>query len=128
MINVFTFIVAPIVTMPLLFFLFIYIWFQKWTKTKKRALRGAVHLTAPIFVVDVYLLLEVLFGSGYIGWVVVMLLCLMGLSCVIQYKTREELKFGRTFKGFLRLAFLVFTFAHVSLFSYGFVTHVFLAS
>ncbi|WP_234983098.1 DUF3397 domain-containing protein [Salimicrobium flavidum] len=115
----FAFIAAIIITMPLLFYVLLYIWFHKWTNNKRKAFRGAVHLTAPVIVVAVYLLLNNLVDSGFGGWVIVALLILLGVSLIIQYRTTEEIRLGKTFKGLLRLTFLVFSFAYLFLISYG---------
>ncbi|WP_347860670.1 DUF3397 domain-containing protein [Salimicrobium sp. PL1-032A] len=123
-----TFTFLLIAALPFLFFVFTYMLFQKWTTTKKRAWRGAIHLSALIFVLAVHLLLKALFGNGYIGWSIVMLLSLMALSCIIQYKTREELESGKIFKGFLRLSFLTFAFTHALLVVYGLMNYVFFSA
>lgn len=128
MTSLLAFLAAIVMTMPLLFYIFLYKWFHKWTGSRRKAFRGAVHLSAPVVVLAVYLLLNVLLDGSFGGWVIVVLLVLIGVSFIIQYNTVEELRIGKTFKGFLRLTFLVFSFVYILLFSYGLVMRILASS
>ncbi|GGF11816.1 hypothetical protein GCM10010954_08050 [Halobacillus andaensis] len=119
-------VIAFVLTAPFLFLFVLYFCTRKWYRNKKKAVHQTAQLMVPVLVAAVHTLLIVLFGQGFFAWILVFLLCLLGLALIVQYKVSEEIRFFKAFKGFLRLTFLLFMFVYMGLATYGIVDRVFL--
>ncbi|UOQ93075.1 DUF3397 domain-containing protein [Halobacillus shinanisalinarum] len=126
MIDVFIYIVALLVTVPVLFLFISYFIAMKWHRLKKKAVRQSTQSTVPFLVLAIHILLLVLFEENFVSWIIIFLLVILSLSVIIQYKIYEEIQLRRAFKGFLRLSFLLLLMVYVGLIVYGLVDSVFL--
>ncbi|WP_431799505.1 DUF3397 domain-containing protein [Halobacillus andaensis] len=124
--NVIIYFLAFIITAPLLILFILYFFTRKLYRNKRRAVHLTAQLMVPVLVASVYVLFVVLFGNGYLPWIIVFLLSLLSLAVIVQYKISEEIQFIKVFKGFLRLTFLLFMFVYFGLTAYGIVARVLL--
>ncbi|MCP3026218.1 DUF3397 domain-containing protein [Halobacillus sp. A5] len=124
--NVLIYITAFIMTAPLFILIVLYFLTRKWYRNKKKAVHQTAQLMVPVLIAAVYVLMMVLFGNGFFPWIIVLLLGLLSLALIVQYKLSEELRFIRAFKGFLRLTFLLFMFVYVGLTTYGLIDRLLL--
>ncbi|MFC7061307.1 DUF3397 family protein [Halobacillus seohaensis] len=124
--DVFIYILALIISAPLVFIFVLYFFTRKWFRNKKKAIHQTAQLMVPILVVAVHTLLVVLFDQNFFAWIIVFLLFLMSVAIIIQYKISEEVRIFKAFKSFLRLSFLLFTIIYMGLTAYGFVDRLFL--
>ncbi len=126
MINFLSYIIAALVTMPLLFLLISYFFAMKWHRYNKRAVRQCTQFTVPFLVLAIHVLLLVLFEESYWSWIIIFLLVILSLSVIIQYKVYEEVQLGRSFIVFLRLSFVVLLVVYMGLTVYGLADRLFL--
>ncbi|MFD2925417.1 DUF3397 domain-containing protein [Halobacillus naozhouensis] len=119
MTNAFIYMIAALVTMPLLFLWISYFIAMKWHRSKKKAVRQCTQYTVPFLVLGIHVLLLVLFEESYLSWIIIFLLVILSLSVIIQYKIYEEVQLGRTFKVFLRLSFVMLLAVYMGLTVYG---------
>ncbi|UOR12931.1 DUF3397 domain-containing protein [Halobacillus amylolyticus] len=126
MTDVFIYIVASLVTVPVLFLFISYFFAMKWHRLKKKAVRQSTQSTVPFLVLAIHILLLVLFEENFLSWILIFLLVILSLSIVIQYKIYEEIQLRRAFKGFLRISFLLLMMVYMGLTVYGLVDRLFL--
>ncbi|WP_079529746.1 DUF3397 domain-containing protein [Halobacillus hunanensis] len=126
MITILSYIIAALVTMPLLFLLISYFFAMKWHRYKKKAVRQCTQFTVPFLVLAIHVLLLVLFEESYWAWIIVFLLVILSLSVIIQYKVYEEVQLGRSFIVFLRLSFVVLLVVYMGLTAFGLADRLFL--
>lgn len=123
--DLFAYILAIVVTLPLPFLIIFYLCARKWSQRKLKALHRTANFTAPIFILAVHVLLVVLFDRSFFPFIIVFLLLLLGISMIAQYKMNDEVRLRHAFKGFWRISFLLFMFFYLGLSTYGLITRVF---
>ncbi len=116
---------AMVITLPFPFLFLFYFFARKWYRHKQKALHQSVTVTAPIFIVSVHVLLFVLFERSFFAYIIIMLLLLLALSVVIQYKVHDEIRLFKAIKSFWRLSFLLFFAVYSSLSLFGLINRMF---
>ncbi len=122
--NILAWVVATIVTVPLLAWYLIYIITVKMTKKKKFSFRLAVDLSTIFFILSVHFILIELVGQSFL-WVI--LLLIIGAACaftVLHWKTKEDVQIHKVIKGAWRFNFLLFSTGYFILLLIGLVHRI----
>ncbi|UOQ43142.1 DUF3397 domain-containing protein [Halobacillus salinarum] len=116
---------ALVITLPIPFLILFYFFARKWCRHKRKAVHYTATITAPIFILAVHVLLFVQFERSFFAYIIIMLLCILSFSIIIQYKLHEEVRLGRAFKGFFRFSFLLFLIVYSGLSLFGLIERLF---
>ncbi|MFD1018071.1 DUF3397 domain-containing protein [Thalassobacillus hwangdonensis] len=119
MIDGFMYLYAALVTLPIPFMLLVYFVTRKIYRHKWKAIHKTVNVMTILFILSVDLLCTVLFGTSYIGWILLFLLITFGAALIIQFNKTEDVHVLRAFKRFWRFNFLLFLTVYIGLSVYG---------
>ncbi|WP_018921353.1 DUF3397 domain-containing protein [Salsuginibacillus kocurii] len=109
------FILATLLTVPLLLFYFIYIISVKIHKQKKRALLHAADGSTIFFMGAVYVLVSAIWNYSLLWLFVLLLLVVASLFTWVHWKKYEEISLRHMLMGVWRFQFLLFFSAYVLL-------------
>ncbi|MBT2216946.1 DUF3397 family protein [Virgibacillus dakarensis] len=125
MLDIIIYSIAFIITAPILTTWVVYQFSVKIYRQKWRAFHTAVNWTTIWYILAVMTLMSVIFNNSFYGWIIVLLLCILSIIIVIQWKTRTEVDFKRAFKGFWRFTFLLFSLLYICLILIGLIQQLF---
>lgn len=119
MINILSWLIATIVTVPILSVLLIYFISMKITKNKKKSFQRSLDYSTLFFIFSVYYLTYAIWDQSFL-WVILLILILIAMLFVfLQWKVKQEIEFRRAFKGFWRFNFLLFSLSYFGLLIFG---------
>lgn len=93
-----------------------------------KAVHAATQWSSVFYILAVVFLLRQLFGSYYIGSLLIMLICLLAIILIIQWKVQTEVLLLKGMKVLLRISFLLFGIAYFGLLAYWAVDYFYLSS
>lgn len=108
MLDYFIYSIAFFITIPLVATILIYIISIKKHGNKLRALHQAVNWTTCFYIIAVSIMLKLIVGSNFAGWMVVLFLIALGSVIIFQWKSQTEIVFRKAIKIIWRLAFLLY--------------------
>ncbi|GAA5415003.1 hypothetical protein Pryu01_00027 [Paraliobacillus ryukyuensis] len=112
---------ALMVTFPIFATISIYYMIKWTTGNKKRALHRSITYTTIFYILSVMMMLQTLFGSGYLGLIIILLLFGLMTTVIVQWKLTETIIFKRAWKIFWRATFLIFFLGHFILGTVGII-------
>jgi len=96
-------------------------------KNNWRAIHTTVQLSALFYIAAVASLLKVLFDSYYIGSILIILIVVLAIILIFQWKKHTEVVLLKGLKILARLSFLVFGLCYVLLLIYWLVDYFYLS-
>ncbi|GIO22309.1 DUF3397 domain-containing protein [Oceanobacillus sp. J11TS1] len=95
---------------------FLAYWITKLSKKHTwKAVHNAVQWSAIFFILGVGILLQLLFGRSFFGWIVLLLLISLAGILIQQYRKQTEIDVLKAIKLVCRSAFLLFSSAYIIL-------------
>lgn len=110
---------ALFITVPLFFYLLIFVFVKQVTKNHRKAFSIAVHLTTVLLIASVHFLIIAIWSQSYFFLIVLFMLVLAMIFTFLHWKMREEIIYSKVFIGYWRFNFLVFSILYISLLIYG---------
>ncbi|RXI98113.1 DUF3397 domain-containing protein [Anaerobacillus alkaliphilus] len=118
-------VVATLVTLPIICFYLIYIISVKTSKNKKKSIKLAVDLSASFFIIAVYYIAYEIWALS-LFWVILILIIIVAMIfTVIHWKISEDIQLGKLIKGIWRFNFILFFLAYLVLSIYGLVLSIY---
>lgn len=117
-------VVATLVTLPIIGYIIAFIVAKKWTKNHRRSVQMAMDLSTIFFIVSVHYLILAIWDQ-HLFWMILLMVLAIGCSVVIvHYKKNQEIVFEKVLKGFWRLNFMCFFCVYALLFIYGVISRI----
>ncbi|WP_047981360.1 DUF3397 domain-containing protein [Ornithinibacillus contaminans] len=126
MIDLFLFIMAFLITIPIFATVVVYYAWKYVTRNPLLAFHKAINWTTIFYVFAVTTLLSYLFGDGFFGYILLLILLLLTILIFMHWKRNTEVDYRRAFKLLWRLCFLLFFLGYVVLVLYGIIRQLFL--
>ncbi|WP_100373303.1 DUF3397 domain-containing protein [Bacillus sp. FJAT-45037] len=119
-----TWLIATVITIPLLGWYVVYIITVKLTKNKSRAIRLASDASVIFLIAAVYFIILELWSRSFF-WLLLTIFFLIALIfTIIHWKVAGDIHVRKLFRGIWRFNFLLFFFLYLILSGYGIVTRV----
>lgn len=117
--NVLAWVLATMVTMPIIVFYLIYLITVKTTKDKKISLKLAVDLSGIFFIVAVYTIAFEIWSLSLFWLILIIILSVAIIFTFIHWKISEDIHLTKLLKGIWRFNFLLFFITYLLLSVYG---------
>ncbi|WP_218775550.1 DUF3397 domain-containing protein [Oceanobacillus senegalensis] len=124
MINFIVYIIAFFITVPIIATIFTFILFLKLCRSKKRALHKSINWTIIFYIIAVMILIQVIFQIDSFGYILVVLLTILTIIILAQWKKNTEIEFKKAFRLLWRVCFLLFLFLYLSLLIFGLIMQI----
>lgn len=121
MINYLSIIIALLITFPFIPTIIVYKVSDKIVKHKLRALHIAINWTTILYIFATIRILNMMFDQQFIGIVIGLILVLLAIIIIWQWKIKTEVLLNKALKILWRLCFIVFLFAYLILVVYGII-------
>ncbi|HAM82147.1 DUF3397 domain-containing protein [Ornithinibacillus bavariensis] len=118
------FILAFIITIPIVATVGLYFILKLVYGNPIRALHKAVNWTTILHIIAGNVLLTNLFNGNYIGYIIVFLLLLLTILITFQWKKHTEVDIKKALKLSWRLCFLIFFCFYIVLVLYGIIERI----
>jgi hypothetical protein len=118
------FLLATMITLPILGLILIFITSLKVTRNKKRSLHLSIDITTVLFIFSVHTIAFVIWEQSF-TWIILTIILLTAMGFVVlHWKVFEEIQLKRVFKGFWRFNFLLFGLSYFGLTIYGLINRI----
>lgn len=117
-------VVATLVTLPIIGYIIVFIVAKKWTKNHRRSVQMAMDLSTIFFIVSVHYLILAIWDKHLFWMILLMVLAIACSVVVVHYKMNQEIVFEKVLKGFWRLNFMCFFCVYSFLFIYGVISRI----
>ncbi|WP_373895927.1 DUF3397 domain-containing protein [Virgibacillus sp. CBA3643] len=113
MVDVIIYFIAFFITVPILATWIVYkisfkIYGHQW-----KAIHISVNWTTIFYIIAVLILVSNIFDQQFIGIMLILLLSMLAVIIILQWKMRTEVVFAKAFKTLWRLCFLIFSFLYI---------------
>lgn len=125
LVNVFFYLIAFFITVPILATWIAYKIFKKLYKHPLKAFHQSIQWTTFLYIIVVVFLLKIVFTIQVTGYVIVFLLMLMILIIFLQWKVKEEVSFAKAINLLWRISFLIFFGLYCVLIIVGIIRKIF---
>lgn len=125
MTDVFAWIIATFITLPILFFYLVYLVAVKVNKNKKRSFRLAVDSSTLFFIISIHFLIKEIWGIPTFWIIIIVMLMIAICFTVIHWKLAEDIHLGKLVRGIWRFHFLLFFTLYVFLSVFGLIFKVY---
>lgn len=116
---VLSWIIATLITIPIIAYLLVFIATKQITKNHRKAVNYAINSSTILFILSVHFLIESLWNISLL-WVILLIVIVISMLVVlVHHKIKEEISFSKVFKGAWRLNAFVFILAYLALVVYG---------
>lgn len=119
MINVIAFIVAAVITVPLLGWYVIYFFTKMMTRRKSYSVKLASDVSAFFFIIAVYFMLDEIWHQSFLWLIAIVILSIAIVYTIIYWKVAEDVHIWKLFRGIWRFNFLLFFFIYFVVAIYG---------
>ncbi len=124
MTNVVAWLIATIVTLPLLGWYLIYIISVKMNKNKSKSIRLASDWSMILFMAAVYFIIYELWGRSFL-WIILAIFFFIALLFTwMHWKVSDDIHVRKLFKGIWRFNFILFLLVYLILSSYGLISRI----
>lgn len=124
MVNYIGMMIAFLITFPLLPTFLTYKISKKIVNHKLRALHIAINWTTILYILATITMLKNIFGRQFIGIISALILFLLTIIIIWQWKTKTEVLLSRAIKILWRLCFLIFISTYTILAIYGIMIRI----
>ncbi|KKK39666.1 hypothetical protein WQ57_02955 [Mesobacillus campisalis] len=108
-----------LVTIPLAGYLIMFIFSKQLTGNHRKSVYLAIDFSTLLFIFSVHFLIIMIWGKSFLWLIMLILIFLAVIFVLIHWKLRQEINFGRVFKGYWRFNFLLFFFVYLVLIIVG---------
>lgn len=119
MYNLFSSVIATLITIPILVYILIFIVAKQLTKNHRKAVQLGLDISTLFFILSVHFLVLTIWERSFLSIIFIFMLICAIIFVIINWKVKGEIVFTRFFKGFWRFSFLVFFIAYIGLTIYG---------
>lgn len=124
MTDVFSYILATLVTIPIIGYIIIFTICKQMTRNHRRSVLIALDLSTLLVIFSVHYMIVAIWEQSYF-WVILLVMLNMAIIYVLFYwKTKKEIDFLALFRGYWRLNFLLFSTAYLFLLVIGLIQSV----
>ncbi len=123
--NAIAWVVATLVTLPIVCFYLVYLISVKTTKNKKKSMKLAVDVSTTFFIIAVYYIAYEIWGLSLFWALLSFIIIVAMIFTVIHWKVSEDIKLGKLLKGIWRFNFILFFLAYIVLSIYGLVVSIY---
>ncbi|SDB87479.1 Protein of unknown function [Pelagirhabdus alkalitolerans] len=106
------YVLGIMVTFPLLVTIITYLLFHHFTHSKKKSLHRSMEYSALFYLLSSILIFNETFNVSIIGPLTTLLLVLLFMFVIIQWRLIDDIIISRVVRIYLRALFLVFFIAH----------------
>jgi len=124
MINYLSVIIALLITFPFIPTIIVYKVSDIMMQHKLRALHIAINWTTILYILASMRILNMMFDQQFIGIIIGLILVLLAIIIIWQWKTNTEVLLNKAIKILWRLCFLIFLFAYTILVVYGVILRI----
>jgi len=124
MVNYVSIIIAFLITFPFIPTIAVYKVCDIIVQHKLRALHIAINWTTILYIFATARMLNMMFNQQFIGIIIGLILLLLTVIIVWQWKSKTEVLFNKAIKILWRLCFLIFLFAYTILVVYGIIIRI----
>ncbi|SDJ74392.1 DUF3397 domain-containing protein [Sediminibacillus albus] len=124
MLNSLAYILAFMITLPVVVSWIVYKVALKSSRNKLKALHTTVNYTTILYILSVGFILNSLLEKNHFGIIFIFLLVSLCISTIVQWKTKDEVLFRFAWKGFWRFSFLLFALLYFVLIIYGITVRI----
>lgn len=117
--QVFAYVIAAAITLPIPMTIMVYMLTRKISRSKRISLHVTVNSMTLLYILAVNATLVAIFGQSFFWYIFIFLLTLLGMFVFLQWKYKEEIKFSKAWKGFWRFSFVLFAFVYIGLTLFG---------
>jgi hypothetical protein len=119
MYNLFSSIIATLITIPILVYIFVFIIAKQVIKNHRKAVQLGLDISTLFFILSVHFLILTIWEKSFLSIIFIFMLICAIIFVIINWKVKGEIVLSRFFKGFWRFSFLVFFIAYLGLTIYG---------
>ncbi|GAE33846.1 DUF3397 domain-containing protein [Halalkalibacter akibai] len=123
--DIVAWVIATIVTIPLIGWYIIYITTVKISKNKSKSIRLASDWTTVLFMAAVYFIMVELWEKSFFWIILALFFFIAILFTWIHWKLSGDIETSKLFRGIWRFNFLLFFVVYLLLFSYGLLSRIF---
>ena len=124
MVSLFSWLIATVVTIPLIGVFLIYYLSMKITKNKRKSVHYTIDYSTFIFIFSVNYLMYVIWQKSFF-WLIFLILILIAMLFVfIHWKVKQRIELRKIWKGFWRFNFLLFFISYFGLMVYGLIDRI----
>jgi hypothetical protein len=124
MLSVVSSLIATFVTVPILFYILVFVISKLVTKNHRKAVQAALDFSTIFFILSVHYIVLAIWGKSFLWAIFIFIFTCAIIFVIINWKLKGEIDFSRCFKGFWRFCFLVFFLAYLVLTIYGVIERV----
>ena len=110
---------------PFIITYLIYRFIYRKKSDTKLAMQGTITYSTLFYIISVLYVIQAMFGSYFIGYILIGLICLLALILIRQWKNGDDVLLWRGIKVLWRLCFLLFFISYLSLLIYQFIQFVY---
>lgn len=125
MVSYISIIIASLITFPIFSTWIIYKIGNKVVRQKSRALHIAVNWTTILYILSTIMMLHIIFEQHFIGIIFGLILSILAIIIIWQWKTKTEILFSKAIKILWRLCFIIFLVTYFILVFYGIAMKMF---
>ncbi|WP_026906017.1 DUF3397 domain-containing protein [Paucisalibacillus globulus] len=112
---------AFIITAPILMTILTYYSLKLIYQNPIKAFQKAISWTTIIYILEVNTMFSYLFGRSFLGYIIVLMLCVLTIVIVLQWKNNVEINYQKALKLLWRISFLIFFVLYIILVIIGIV-------
>jgi len=109
----FIFFISLLIEFPIFSTIFIYMFLKLFFKNNKRKLLlFTLDLSTILYISSFYFVLNMIFPTAT-GWILInLLLVILFISIILQWKAKRDIRFTKLLKGFWRMSCILFIILH----------------
>ncbi|WP_088067726.1 DUF3397 family protein [Gottfriedia luciferensis] len=109
----FIFFISLLIEFPIFSSIFIYMFLKLFFKNNKRKLLlFTLDLSTILYISSFYFVLSMFFPTATLWILINLLLVILFISIILQWKAKRDIRFTKLVKGFWRMSFLMFFILH----------------
>lgn len=109
----FIFFISLLIEFPIFSSIFIYMFLKLFFKNNKRKLLlFTLDLSTILYISSFYFVLSMFFPTATVWILINLLLVILFISIILQWKAKRDIRFTKLVKGFWRMSFLMFFILH----------------
>lgn len=111
--KIFIFFISFLIEFPIVSTIFIYMFLKLFFKhNKRKLLLFTLDFTTILYISSFYFMLNMFFPTAT-GWILInLLLVILFISIILQWKAKRDIRFFKLIKGFWRISFILFFILH----------------
>lgn len=113
------------IVFPMVATFIVYFFSSRFHQNKWRSIHQTVHLTTFFYIASTLILIQMLFEQYFIGYLLILIITVLAVIVIIQWKTKKKIVFSIALKQLWRACFLLFSFMYICLVVFGIYEQLF---